>query len=86
MPGGVRGQDGGGVTGGAPGTVVGGVAARPLRLKGVEDSLRGERVNEETAELAGQTAIWGAKPLNHNQYKILLMKNLVKRAVRGAKA
>jgi xanthine dehydrogenase YagS FAD-binding subunit len=65
--------------------VVGGVAARPLRLKGVEDSLRGERVSEETAELAGQTAIWGAKPLNHNSYKILLMKNLVKRAVRGVK-
>ncbi|MBI3058815.1 MAG: FAD binding domain-containing protein [Deltaproteobacteria bacterium] len=45
--------------------VVGGVANRPLRLKPVEDSLRGERVSEETAELAGQTAIWGAKPLNH---------------------
>lgn len=65
--------------------VVGGVAARPLRLKGVEDSLRGERISEESAELAGQTAIWGAKPLNHNHYKVLLMKNLVKRAVRGVK-
>jgi len=65
--------------------VVGGVAPRPWRLKPVEDSLRGERVSEETAELAGQTAIWGAKPLNHNHYKVLLMKNLVKRAVRGVK-
>ena len=64
---------------------VGGVAPRPLRLKAVEDSLRGERVSEETAELAGQTAIWGAKPLNHNHFKVLLMKNLVKRAVRGVK-
>ena len=64
---------------------VGGVAPRPLRLKAVEDSLRGERVNEETAELAGQTAIWGAKPLNHNHFKVLLMRNLVKRSVRGVK-
>ncbi len=37
--------------------VVGGIAARPFRLKPVEDSLRGERLSEETAELAGQTAI-----------------------------
>lgn len=65
--------------------VLGGVAARPFRLKPVEDSLRGERVSEEIAELAGQTAIWGAKPLNHNHYKVLLMKNLVKRAVRGVR-
>ena len=64
---------------------VGGVAPRPLRLKAVEDSLRGERLNEETAELAGQTAVWGAKPLTHNHYKVLVMKNLVKRAVRGVK-
>ncbi|MFQ5540442.1 MAG: FAD binding domain-containing protein, partial [Candidatus Binatia bacterium] len=63
---------------------VGGVAPRPLRLKAVEDSVRGERPNEETAELAGKTAIWGAKPLNHNHFKIPLMKNLVKRAIRGA--
>ena len=65
--------------------VVGGVATRPFRLKPVEDSLRGERASEETSELAGQTAIWGAKPLNHSHYKVLLMKNLVKRAVRGVK-
>ena len=65
--------------------VVGGVAARPWRLKPVEDSLRGERGSEESAELAGQTAIWGAKPLNYNHYKVLLMRNLVKRSVRGVK-
>ena len=63
--------------------VVGGVAARPFRLKAVEESLRGERVSEETAELAGQTAVWGAKPLNYNHFKVPLMKNLVRRAVRG---
>jgi len=62
--------------------VVGGVAARPLRLKAVEESLVGERANKELAEIAGQTAIYGARPLNHNQYKVPLLSNLVKRSVR----
>ena len=34
--------------------------------------------------LAGKTAVWGAKPLNYNHFKIPLMKNLVQRAIRGA--
>jgi len=63
---------------------VGGVAARPLRLREVEDSLRGGVANAENAELAGKTAIWGAKTLNHNHFKIPLMRNLVARAVRNA--
>ena len=63
---------------------VGGVAAHPLRLKAVEDSVRGEPPSKETAELAGETAIWGAKPLNYNHFKIPLLKNLVKRAIREA--
>jgi xanthine dehydrogenase YagS FAD-binding subunit len=62
---------------------VGGVAARPLRLKAVESSLIGEKVGKDLAELAGQTAIYGARALNHNQYKIPLMANLVKRSVRS---
>jgi xanthine dehydrogenase YagS FAD-binding subunit len=64
--------------------VVGGVAPRPLRLKEVEDSVRGESPSKETAELAGKTAIWGARPLNYNHFKIPLLKNLVQRAIRGA--
>lgn len=63
---------------------VGGVAARPLRLKEVEDSLRGGMASSENAELAGKTAIWGAKTLNHNHFKVPLMRNLVARAVRNA--
>jgi xanthine dehydrogenase YagS FAD-binding subunit len=62
---------------------VGGVAARPLRLHAVEDSLRGESPSQETAELAGQTAVWGARPLNYNHFKIPLLKNLVQRAIRA---
>jgi xanthine dehydrogenase YagS FAD-binding subunit len=64
--------------------VVGGVACRPLRLKAVEDSVRGESLSQETAELAGKTAIWGARPLNYNHFKVPLLKNLVQRAMRQA--
>src|SRR6195256_977779 len=43
-----------------------GVAARPLRLRQVEDAIRGKSRNEATAEMAGQLAIQGAQPLQHN--------------------
>lgn len=65
---------------------VNGVAARPMRLTGVEESVIGEPPNEDTGELAGQLAIWGARPLNYNHFKVPLMKNLVKRAIRGVEA
>jgi xanthine dehydrogenase YagS FAD-binding subunit len=64
---------------------VNGVAARPLRLKQVEDAVRGKPRNDETAEMAGQLAIQGAQPLQHNGYKLPLMRNLVKRSIRGVK-
>jgi len=63
--------------------VVNGVAARPLRLAAVEDLVRGKPRNEATATLAGELAIQGAQPLRLNAYKIPLMRNLVKRAIRG---
>jgi xanthine dehydrogenase YagS FAD-binding subunit len=62
---------------------VNGVAARPMRLRQVEDAVRGKPRNEATAKLAGELAIEGAQPLQHNGYKIPLMRNLVKRAIRG---
>src|SRR2546430_2407741 len=65
---------------------VNGVAARPLRLRAVEDPVRGKPRNAETAELAGQLAVRGAQPLQYNGYKVPLMRNLVKRAIRGVGA
>ncbi len=59
------------------------VAARPLRLKAVEDSVRGKQRNASTAVSAGKLAVQGAIPLQFNAYKIPLMRNLVKRAVGG---
>ena len=62
---------------------VGAVAARPLRLTAVEAALVGQPLNEETATRAGELAIDGAVALRFNAYKIPLMRNLVRRAVRG---
>ena len=63
--------------------VVNGAAARPLRLKAVEDSVRGKPATEATGEMAGRLAVQGAIPLQFNAYKIPLMRNLVKRAIGG---
>src|SRR5436190_8711396 len=63
--------------------VVGAVAARPYRLAAVEQAIAGKPRNEETATMAGQMAIDGATALRYNGYKIPLMRNLVKRAIRG---
>ena len=65
---------------------VNGVAPTPVRLREVERALVGNAVNERTEELAGRLAVRGARPLRHNEYKIPLMRNLVKRAIRGEQA
>src|SRR6266849_1848820 len=62
---------------------VNGVAAHPVRLKQVEDAVTGKTRSEATADMAGKLAIQGAEPLAHNGYKVPLLRNLVKRAVRG---
>jgi xanthine dehydrogenase YagS FAD-binding subunit len=62
---------------------VGAVAARPYRLARVEAAIAGKPRNEDTATMAGQLAIEGATALRYNGYKIPLMRNLVKRAIRG---
>jgi xanthine dehydrogenase YagS FAD-binding subunit len=63
--------------------VVGGVAARPLRLVEVEDAIRGRARTAETAQMAADISTRGAVTLRHNAYKVPLMQNLVKRAIRG---
>jgi len=62
---------------------VNGAAARPLRLRAVEDAVRGRPANAATGEMAGKLAVQGAVPLQFNAYKIPLMRNLVKRAIGG---
>ena len=42
----------------------------------------GQTATADVAEAAGELAILGARPLQHNAYKIPLMRNLVRRAIR----
>jgi xanthine dehydrogenase YagS FAD-binding subunit len=60
------------------------VAPYPMRLTRVENQLRGQSLNAETAAAAGEVAIQGARPLRHNAYKIPLLRNLVTRAIRDS--
>jgi xanthine dehydrogenase YagS FAD-binding subunit len=62
--------------------VVNAVGPRPLRLHDVERQLKGQAASVDVAEAAGELAILGARPLQHNAYKIPLMRNLVRRAIR----
>jgi xanthine dehydrogenase YagS FAD-binding subunit len=62
---------------------VNGAAARPLRLKAVEDAVKGKPNNAATGEMAGKLAVQDAMPLQFNAYKVPLMRNLVKRSISG---
>jgi len=64
--------------------VVGAVAATPKRLPAVEQAIIGKPRDEQTADMAGKLAVEGATTLRYNGYKIPLMRNLVKRAIRGS--
>jgi xanthine dehydrogenase YagS FAD-binding subunit len=64
--------------------VCGAVACVPWRLEAVERALVGSARNEETATRAGKLAVEGARTLNFNHFKVALMENLVRRAIRDA--
>ena len=61
----------------------GAVECTPRRLEAVENAVRGQQRSESVAESAGELAVQGAAPLNYNHFKVPLMANLVKRAIRG---
>jgi len=62
---------------------VNGVAPYPVRLEAAERIVAGTTGDEATAIAAGEVAIEGARALKHNDYKIPMMRNLVRRAVRS---
>lgn len=63
--------------------VAGAVQATPRRLTEVEQAVRGKARNDSTADSIGSLASRDANPLNYNHFKMPLMDNLVKRALRG---
>jgi xanthine dehydrogenase YagS FAD-binding subunit len=64
--------------------VCGAVACVPWVLKGSQDALRGQPRTAETSDKAAWAAVVGAKPLHYNHFKLPLMENLVRRAIREA--
>jgi xanthine dehydrogenase YagS FAD-binding subunit len=65
---------------------VNGVAPYPVRLEAVERLVAGTSGDEATQLAAGDLAVRGARALRHNDYKIPMMRNLVRRAVRSVSA
>jgi len=63
--------------------VCGGVACTPYRLRDVERAARGSSLSAESGDAVAELATRGAKPLNYNHYKVPLMQNLVRHAMRG---
>ncbi len=61
----------------------GAVECVPRRLTSVEEAVIGMSRSEETANQVAPLATEGARALNYNHFKIPLMENLVKRAIRG---
>ena len=61
--------------------VLGGVAPIPWRASKAEEFLRGKKIDDATAQKAGEIALEGAQPLKDNVYKIGLAKSLIQRAL-----
>jgi len=61
--------------------VLGGVAPVPWRAPKAEDFLRGKRLDDGTAQKAGEIALEGARPMKDNIYKVGLAKSLIQRAL-----
>ena len=54
---------------------------KPYQPKRAEDYLEGKVLDEENAEAAGEAAVWGARPLSMNAYKVTIAKGLVKKTL-----
>jgi xanthine dehydrogenase YagS FAD-binding subunit len=66
--------------------VCGAVACVPYRLTAVERALIGAPRDAQTADKVAPLGSGGATTLNFNQFKLPLMENLIRRAVRGEQA
>jgi len=61
--------------------VLGHVAPVPWIAAGAEAALKGQTVNDDTAQKAASAAVGQAKPLSQNAYKVQLARVAVKRAI-----
>jgi xanthine dehydrogenase YagS FAD-binding subunit len=61
--------------------VLSGVAPAPWRLHAVEKLLIGQRIDAKLVAKAADAAVVGAKPLEHNEYKLALVRGLIEEAL-----
>ena len=61
--------------------VLGGVAPIPWRVKKAEDILQGEMLTEDIVARGAQEVLSDARPLRDNNYKVLLAKALIGKAL-----
>jgi xanthine dehydrogenase YagS FAD-binding subunit len=61
--------------------VLGGVAPKPWRAKAAEKALEGKTATKANLKKAGEAELALAEPLEQNAYKVILTKNMIKRAV-----
>jgi len=64
--------------------VLGAAAPVPWRAAAAEKMLEGQRLEEKLAAEAARAALEGAKPLQHNGYKLALLEAAARRALMGA--
>ena len=64
--------------------VLGAAAPVPWRAAAAEKMLEGHRLDEKLAGEAARAALEGAKPLQHNGYKLALLEAAARRALMGA--
>jgi xanthine dehydrogenase YagS FAD-binding subunit len=60
---------------------LGGVAHRPWRSSEAEDFLEGKTAEPQTFQRAAEIALQGAKPLEHNAFKVDMAKRAIRRAL-----
>ncbi len=67
--------EGEGVTGGR--VVLSGAAPVPWRARAVEEAIIGRPLDAETIASGAEAAVKGARPLEHNGYKVDLFRGLL---------
>lgn len=66
--------------------VLGAVAPIPWRVPNAEAALIGKPLSDATIHAAAEAALEGAAPLEHNGYKVILAKALLRRALNSFKS
>ena len=58
----------------------------PYRMTHVEEFLKGRTITEEVAEAAAELAVRDARPMGKNEYKLFMMKDLMRNAILKARS